>query len=419
MNISEVRKVGGRYKLLIVGGGLAAVSALEVLAQEKAAENCAIISSEPHLPYDRPPLSKDYLLGRIPREEVFLKPESFYSENGIDVFLKKNVTALDTSARKVHTHDGVHVEFENLMIATGAELVILRIPGADLEGIFYLRVLGDSEAIRKAAGDSRSAMVIGAGFIGLEAACALQQMGLSVTVLEVAHTVFSALTTPELSDFYLNYFKEKGIAFVFGEKAEAFEGNGRLRAVRTSGGRKLRCDIAVVGVGVKPATDFLEGSGLELNNGIMVNEFMETNIPGIYAAGDAANYFDLIYKRRRRIEHWDNAIKQGQVVAQNVLGHRQPYRGVSYFFSDVWDLHWQLVGDFEGATQRIIRGAMEDRKFGILYLKDRFLQAMFLLGLPFKEIRIAEKLIVQKISLEDHLEKLKDPSFPLKDLLPS
>jgi len=142
-------------------------------------------------------------------------------------------------------------------------------------------------------------------------------------------------------------------------------------------------------------------------------------VRGIYAAGDVANYFDPIYKRRRRIEHWDNAIKQGQVVGQNVLGNRERYNGVSYFYSDVWDLHWQLVGDFEGATHRIIRGSIEDRKFGILYLKDNVLKAMFLLGLPFKEKRVAAKIIEQEASVRDHLEKLKDPSFSLQELLPS
>lgn len=413
-----------RYKLLIVGGGLAAVSALEVLAQEKAAGNCAIVSAESMLPYDRPPLSKDYLLGQIPRQEVFLKPESFYSENGIEVFLNSRVVSADSTARKAFTADGREFEFEKLLIASGSELRLLKIPGADLQGIYYLRVIGDSEAIQKAAEGARQApmksgqaVVIGAGFIGLEVACALQQKGVSVTVLELGQTVFPLLATPELSEFYLNYFQEKGVVFIFGEKAEAFEGNGRLRAVRTSSGRSLECDIAVVGVGVKPVTDFLDASGLEINNGVVVNEFMETNVPGIFAAGDVANYSDPIYKRRRRIEHWDNAIKQGRVVAQNVLGNRQPYRGVSYFFSDVWDLHWQLLGDLEGAIQRIIRGSIADRKFGVLYLKVGVVRAMFLLGLPFKERRVAEKLIVGGISVERHLDKLQDPSFPLEELL--
>ena len=406
------------YKLLIVGGGLAAVSALDVLAREKATDGCALLSAEGELPYDRPPLSKEFLIGDIPREKVFLKPESFYSENGIELFLNTKVTSIDTSVRKVFTQDGREFEFNNLLIATGSELRIMRIPGSDREEILYLRVLNDSEAIQKAAGSSRSAVVIGAGFIGLEVACALRQKEINVTLLGSGQTVFPLLKTPELSDFYLQYFKEKGVQFVFGDKAVAFEGTSRVHAVRTSGGKRLPCDIAVVGVGVRPAIGFVEGSGLETNNGIVVNEFMETSVPGIFAAGDIANYFDPVYKRRRRIEHWDNAIKQGGVVAQNLLGHRQPYSGVSYFYSDVWDLHWQLVGDFEEATQRIIRGSMEGRKFGILYLKEGVLKAMFLLGLRFKEKRVAEKLIVEKISIEDHVEKLKDPSFQLEELLP-
>ncbi len=229
--------------------------------------------------------------------------------------------------------------------------------------------------------------------------------------------MFPVLATAEISEFYVRYFKEQGVEFVFGEKTEAIEGDGHVRAVRTSGGRTLPCDMIVVGIGVTPAVDFLEGSGIQLDNGIVVNEFMETNVPGIYAAGDVAHYFDPVYQRRRRIEHWDNAIKQGQVVAQNVLGHRQPYSGVSYFYSDVWNLHWQLIGDIEGSTQRIIRGSIEDGKFGILYVKDGYLQAMFLLGLPFREKRVAEKLIVQKTPIEDHLENLKDTSFPLNQLL--
>ncbi len=408
-----------RYKLLTVGGGLSTVSALEVLAKEKSAENCALLSAEGELPYDRPPLSKDYLIGETPREKVFLKPQSYYSQAGIEVFLNARVRSVDCSNRRLSTEDGREFEFENLMIATGSELRLLRIPGAELDGIFYLRVIGDSEEIQKAAERARSAVVIGAGFIGLEVACALLQKGLKVTLLGSGRTVLPALATPEFSDFYLKYFQEKGVEFIFENKAAAFEGKGNVRAVRTSAGRSLECEIVIVGVGVRPAIGFLDSSGLALNNGVEVNEFMETNVRGIYAAGDVANYFDPIYKRRRRIEHWDNAIKQGQVVGQNVLGNRERYNGVSYFYSDVWDLHWQLVGDFEGVTQRIIRGSIEDRKFGILYLKDNVLKAMFLLGLPFKEKRVAAKMIEQEVSVRDNLEKLKDPSFSLQELLPS
>ncbi len=404
------------YKLLIIGGGLAAVSALDILARDRAVATCAILCAEPHLPYDRPPLSKDYLLGQTRREEVFLKSESFYKENGIEVFINTRAAKLDTTHRTVTAEDGRSFAFENLMIATGSELHRLRIPGHALEGIYYLRQINDSEAIQSAVKVAKQAVIVGAGFIGLEVAAAFQQMGIAVTVLETGHTVFPRLATPELSDFFLRYYQRKGVKFVFQDKIEAFEGEKHLKDVRTASGLRIPCDVAVVGVGVRPVTDFLEGSRLEISNGVIVNEHMETFFPGIYAAGDVANYYDPVYKKQRRIEHWDNAIKQGRVVAQNLLGRREPYSGVSYFFSAVWDLHWQLVGDNEESDARIIRGSMEERKFGVLYLKNNCLRAMFLLGLPFKERQIAERLIVDEVDLSGYLNRLSDLPFPLGEI---
>ncbi len=407
------------FKLLIVGGGLAAVSALDVIAREKSAPNCAILSAESLLPYDRPPLSKDYLLGQTPREEVFLKPESFYKDNGIEVFLETKAVKLDTAQHTVTAEDGRSFAFESLMIATGSELFTLRIPGHELEGIYYLRKMQDGEAIQSAAKSSRQAVIVGAGFIGLEVAAAFQQMGLSVTVLEAWQTVFPRLATPEFSDFSLRYYRDKGVKFIFRDKIEAFEGEKHLKTVRTASGLRIPCDIAVVGVGVRPVTGFLEGGGLEISNGVVVNEYMEANIPGIFAAGDVAHYYDPVYRKRRRIEHWDNAIKQGQVVGRNILGRREPYSGISYFFSDVWDLHWQLIGDNEESDVRIIRGSMEERKFGVLYLKNNRLRAMFLLGLPFRERQVAEKLIVNQVDLSHYLNRFSDPAFPLEEIVPS
>jgi len=406
--------VAQHYKLLIIGGGLAAVSTLDVLAKEKAAAGAAVLSDERHLPYDRPPLSKEYLLGETPREEVFLKPESFYTENGIDVFLNTRAVKLDTTNRSVTTADGRSFRFEKLVIATGSELRILNVPGNELTGVYYLRRLDDSDAIRSAAKGSTRAVVVGAGFIGLEVAAALRQMELEVTVLEMEKTLFPRLATPELSDFFLHYYEEKGVRFLFQERITAFEGEDRLKSARTARGAKIPCDLAVVGVGVSPSTAFLDGSGLEISNGVVVNEFMETGVPSVYAAGDVANYYDPVYKKHRRIEHWDNAIKQGQTAGWNILGERRPYTGVSYFFSDVWDLHWQLVGDYEDADEHIIRGSLKEMKFGLLYLKESRLRAMFLLGLPFKERRIAEKLIVDGMDLSPHLAKLPDVSIPLE-----
>lgn len=401
-----------RFAHVLVGGGIAAGHALDTLLKEGAQGNSiALVCAEPELPYNRPPLSKGYLLGKESRESVFLKPEAFYRDNGVAVFPRTRATAVDPRAQTVTLDHGDILGYGKLLLATGCTPRMLAVPGSELAGIFTLRTLEDSEKIRAAITRSRTAVVGGGGFIGMELASACAQQGLRTTVLNRGTAVFDKLGSPEISAFFAEYYTARGVEILYADEAVAFEGERHVAAVETKTGKKLPADLVAVGIGVAPETAFLENSGIAMENGIVVNEYLETSAPNVYAAGDVARFFDPLYGKHRRIEHWDTAIQHGKVAGKNMAGKREPYGAVSYFFSDIFDLSFDYFGDPEGTDRFVQRGDFADKAVSIFSLRENVVRAAFMMGRPKERTKT-----IQLIKLETPLadpDALADVGRPL------
>jgi NADPH-dependent 2,4-dienoyl-CoA reductase/sulfur reductase-like enzyme len=400
-----------RTKYVIFGGGMVAgYAAKELVERGVKPGELAIVSSDAELPYERPPLSKGFLAGKDSAASILINPAEWYREHGIDVRLRTLVAKVDASSKSLSTSTGEQIEFENLLIATGAQPRKLDCPGNDLAGVFYLRSMSDSESIRSQASGAKKAVVIGGGFIGMEVASVLAQKEVETTLAIREDRVWSRVFSPEISAFFDNYYSSRGVHVVKNTGVDALNGTGPVRSARLSNGQEIACDFVVAGIGVTPATGSFEHN-LRTENGFVVNEFLETEVAGIYAAGDVANYPDRIFGKRRRVEHWDNAVSQGQHWARVVTGDRQAFVHVPYFFSDVFDLSYELWGDSQGADEVVIRGDAHTASFSAWWLKDSRVVAAFVMNRPDEERQVAPEWI--KTGHKVTAGNLADTSRPL------
>ena len=400
-------------KYVILGGGMVAgYAAKELASQGLKPGELVIVSADDALPYERPPLSKGFLSGKETEAGISINPSDWYREHGIDVRLQIVIENVDPKTKRLRARSGESFDFENLLIATGARARKLDCPGSDLPDVFYLRSLDDSRKIRAKAADSKQAVVIGGGFIGMEVASVLAQKKVDTTLIVREDRVWKRVFTPAMSDFFERYYTARGVRLLKGENIASLQGGSRLD-VLLSGGRKITCDMVVAGVGASPVTELFAKSGLAMENGLLVNEYLETNQTGVFAAGDAANYMDKIFEKRRRVEHWDNAVSQGQHWASVVRGERQPFVHVPYFFSDVFDLSYELWGDAEGATQTVTRGDSSSSSFSVWWLKRDRLVSAFVMNRPDEERESAPEWIKSKQSIS--AERLADQNRPLKE----
>lgn len=331
------------YKNVILGGGMVAgYCAKEYVEKGGAAGEIVIISADDALPYERPPLSKSFLAGKDSEETVLINGADFYSSNRIEVKLNTPVASMDLGARKLRTNSGDELEFEKLIFATGAEVRTLEIPGADSENVFYLRSLADSKRIRDSSVHAKKAIVVGGGFIAMEVASVLAGRGLETTMLVRDDRIWKAFFTPEMSAFFESYYTGRGVRLLKQTGIASIE-NGTKARLTT--GQAIDFDLLVAGVGVHPVTDLAAQAGLPVDNGIVVNEFLQTANSSVLGAGDVVNYPDVLFgNKRRRVEHWDNAVSQGQHIARTLLGSRDAFVHVPYFFSDIFDLSYEFWG---------------------------------------------------------------------------
>lgn len=364
-------------RYVIVGGGVAGVAAADAIRRRDKTGRVVMVCAERHPPYDRVPLSKDYLLRKIERDQIFLRRPRFYERNKIELWLSHTATALDVENRILTFDSGQQIAFERLLLATGGRPRILPLPGADLPGLYYLRNIEDTEAIQQAAQGARRAVVVGGGFIGCELATAFVTLGLQTTVVEVTPAVLSLVVDAETSSFIGTYLEQQGITVLANTAAVGFVGEqGRVRAVTTSGGDALDADVVVIGVGIIPNTELAAAAGLAVDNGVVVNEYLEA-ADGVYAAGDIARYYNPVPGRHHRVEHYDVALQHGRVAGSNMAGQRQAYEALPYFFSTMGAIELNVVGDMSRREQVIRRGELSlQAGFAQFYFADGLLQAV-------------------------------------------
>jgi NADPH-dependent 2,4-dienoyl-CoA reductase/sulfur reductase-like enzyme len=378
------------YDTIVLGGGMVAgYAAKEAVEGGLKPAQLAIVSADQALPYERPPLSKSFLAGKDNEQSVLINQESFYREHGIDIHLNLQVQSIDLSGKRLLGKSGQEFGFKKLILATGARVRPLDVPGADRGNVLYLRSLSDSARLRDALKSAKKVAVVGASFIGMEVASQSAQQGRETALVFPQDRVWKSFFTPEMSRFFEKYYQDRGVRLV-PEAHVAAIGDG---SVSLSTGAKLDADLVLAGVGVTPVTDIAEAAGLKADNGILVNEFLEASAPDVYAAGDMARYQDVLSGKQRRLEHWDNAVKQGQYLARRLRGETEPFKNIPYFFSDVFDLSYEFWGSTEGAERTDYRGDVNSSSFSAWWFKGDRIVAAFAMNRPDAERDAASRLV--------------------------
>lgn len=401
--------------VVIVGAGQAGAQAVMSLRAEGYEGPIRMIGDEPEPPYQRPPLSKKFLAGEIGFDRVELKPAEFYAGARCELILGCHVAAIERAKKLVLTSDGREIAYDKLIIATGSRVREINVPGFDLEGVHYLRSVGDVEDIQAHFREGAKLVVVGGGYIGLEVAAVAKKHGIDVTVLETAERVMARVVDPIVSHFYERIHKEEGVKIRLGVTVAGFEGEGgRIARVVSGEGESYPCDFAVVGIGIVPNVEIADSAGLRVENGIVVDACARTDDPDIFAAGDCTNHPNGIYGRRLRLESVHNAIEQAKTAAAAIAGKDKPYDQVPWFWSDQYDLKLQIAGLSAGYTQAVLRGdPAGSRSFAVFYLKDGVLIAVDAVNRA-PEFMMSKMLIARHAKLDP--ARLGDETIPMKEV---
>jgi 3-phenylpropionate/trans-cinnamate dioxygenase ferredoxin reductase subunit len=406
--------LSSRPTFVIIGASLAGASAAETLRTEGFEGRVVLIGEEDVRPYERPPLSKDYLRGEVGTDAAFVHDASFYEKNEIDLRLSSRVTSLDTRNRVVDLASGESVGYDAVLIATGAVPRPLAIPGANLEGVHYLRQLADSDRIREGIRSAGRVVVIGAGWIGCEVAASARQMGAEVAMVATSRVPLGRALGPELGEFYRDVHLEHGVEMHLGTGVRALRGNGSVGEVVLADGQALAADLVVVGLGVVPRAELADGADLTLDNGVLTSEYLAASAPGVFAAGDVANAWHPTLQRNVRLEHWSSALNQGPVAARNMLGRPTPYVKIPYFYSDQYDIGMEHSGLATEWDRLVFRGDPKSREFIAFWLKDGRLLA----GMNVNVWDVAEPIATIVASRQElDADLLTDPDVDLADLV--
>lgn len=398
--------------MVIIGAGHAAGQAAASLRQEKYEGPITIIGDESHVPYQRPPLSKQYLSGEQQIERVYLRPQKFYDDKEITLKLGVTATAIDREAKTVSADDGETIGYDKLIISTGSRPRILNIEGSDLPGIHYLRTIADVDAIRAEMQAGKSLVIVGGGYIGLEVASVGVEAGLDVHVVEMESRILQRVTTPEMSHYYHNLHEGRGVHIHTDTLVSGFAGSGRVEQVLCGDAGEFDADLVIVGIGIIPNTELAEAAGLDCDNGIVVDDHCQTSDPDIYAAGDCTNHPNPLLNRRLRLESVPNAMEQARVCAKNMLGGDNSYAAMPWFWSDQYELKLQMVGFSADGDEHILRGSVEDNQFAVFYLNNGKVVAADAVNSP-KEFMVCKQLIGKEVDAI----ALADPETDLKELL--
>jgi 3-phenylpropionate/trans-cinnamate dioxygenase ferredoxin reductase subunit len=402
---------------VIVGAGQAGFEAAASLRAEGYQEPIALAGDEPHLPYQRPPLSKGFILDTQGMEEVELRPPQFFRDHGIDFLARERATAIDRAARRVLFASGAGRAYDALVLACGARNRQLQVDGAELDGVLYLRTLDESVALKERLRDANQIVVIGGGFIGLELAASARVLGKRVTVLEVQPRLMPRVVAPLVSTFFDALHTDRGVTVVCNAAVLAVEGDGRrARVVRLADGRAFEADLVLVGIGVVPNAELARDAGLRTGNGIQVDEWLATDDPAIYAVGDCAEHPNPYAGGRVRLESVQNAADQARTVAASIAGRRIVYNAVPWFWTDQFDIRLQMAGLSHGYDRAVMRGNPAARKFSVFYFRDATLVAVDSINRPADHI-VARRLLASHATVTP--EQAADESVALKSLLPN
>ena len=400
---------------VIVGAGLAGAKAAETLRDEGFDGRVVLVGAEDERPYERPPLSKDYLRGEAGRDRVYVHDESFYAEHEIELRLDCTAVDMNASLKEVALDDGERLRYDRLLLAPGAEPRRLAVPGGELDGVHYLRSVEDSDALRERFERGGRVVVVGAGWIGAEVAASARQRGLEVTIVGPDAVPLERVLGHEVGGVYRDIHADHGVRMVMEARVEAFEGDEAVERVRTSDGRNVDCDFVVVGIGVQPRTELAARAGLAIGDGVLVDGSLQTSAPGVFAAGDVAAARHPFYGQRLRVEHWANALHQGPVAARNMIGAGQVYDSLPYFFSDQYDVGMEYSG-FAGTWDRVVfRGDPASREFIAFWLAgDRLLAGMNVN--VWDVVDPIQRLVRDRVPVDER--RLSDPDVPLEQLVP-
>ena len=400
-----------RQTHVIVGASLAGASAAAELRKRGFDGRVVLIGDERHRPYERPELSKKYLRGE-PDVDVAVRESGFYDDQGIELVLGAPVERIDLAAREVSVDDR-RIGFDRLLLATGSRPRRLPVPGADLDGVATLRTIDDADTIRLRALDADSVVVVGGGWIGSEVAASLRQLGVRVTLVMATRTPLEAVLGPQVGQVYGAAHEAHGVRLVTGAKVTAIEGHDRATGVRLEDGTVIAGDLVVVGVGAEPRTELARAAGLAVDDGVLVDQYLESSADGVFAAGDVASATHPLYARRLRVEHWDNAKRQGRAAAANMLGSQTAYERVPYFYSDQYDIGMEYTGFAPSWDRVVVRGDPADKEFVAFWLRDGRVAA----GMNVNTWDVApaiEALIRSRATVDP--DDLADAVRPLTDL---
>lgn len=381
-------------------GGFAAAHCATALRKGDADASILLVARESEPPYERPPLTKEYLRGEAERAAAYVHEPAWYEENGVELLTGTSVVALDPAARTAKLQSGEEIGFGKALLATGSMVNILTVDGAPLEGIHYLRAFGNSDSIRDDVAEAENVAIVGGSFIGVEVAASLTAIGKRCTIVMLEDVTLSGVFGEEVGRYFHDLLVARGVTICSGERLAAFEGDERVTKLLTESGLEIDCDAVVVGAGVRPDTMLAQRSGLEVDNGITCDAGLETSVEGIFAAGDCCSYESEIHGRRLRVEHWDVAFNQGAHAARGMLGDKQPYTVVPYFFSDLAD--WsslEYVGPAQRWDEEIWRGSREADEFAVFYIADDRVVAALSVGRS-EDLQHGRRLIAAGTALD-------------------
>jgi NADPH-dependent 2,4-dienoyl-CoA reductase/sulfur reductase-like enzyme len=401
---------------VIVGASLAGAKAAETLREEGFGGAVVLIGDEDQRPYERPPLSKGYLLGNDDRDSIFVHDAGWYAEHDVELRLGQAATAIDRTARQVTLAGGETVGYDKLLLTTGASPRRIRVQGADLDGVLYLRSVGDSERLGAAFKAGGRVVIAGSGWIGLETAAAARHFGCEVTIVEPERGALLRSVGPELGEVFAGLHRSHGVTFRFGEGVSELRGSGgKVSAVLTSAGTELPADVVVIGIGAVPNAALAAEAGLEVDNGILVDEALRSSDPDIFAAGDVANAFNPLLGRRIRVEHWGNALAGGPVAARSMLGQQASHDLVPYFYSDQYDLGMEAAGIPEPGNyhQVVYRGDKDSLEFIAFWLSDGAVVAG--MNVNVWDVNDDIQALIRSATPVE-AARLTDPDVPLTDL---